>query len=111
MIGLDGEFDGQRHECYGYEYDGYMPNPHIEYHRCLGNYRETLTELMRNHEYIGAIEQCIASSRSLALNDISAEEGIRDLFKNDARKCVELPDGKVVTAREAVKYLKAAEEG
>lgn len=110
-IGLDGDFNGRRHEYYGYEYDGYMPNPHIEYHRCLGNYRETLTELMRNHEYIGAIEQCIASSRSLTLNDISAEEGIRDLFKNDARKCVELPDGKVVTAREAVKYLKAAEEG
>lgn len=110
-IKLDGGFEGESRQQYGYEYDGYMPNPHIEYHRCLGNYRSTLAELMRHNEYIGAIEQCIASSRSLNLNDISADEGIRDLFQQNARACVEMADGRVVTAREAAKILKEAEEG
>lgn len=97
---------GNSHHMYPPECAGYMPNPHIEYHGCLGNYRETLTELVRHHEYIGAIEQCIASARSLSWADISAQEFMSDFYKEETPAFIELPDGSVVTTRKAIAWLK-----
>lgn len=97
---------GNSHHAYPPECTGYMPNSHIEYHGCLGNYRQTLTELVRSHEYIGAIEQCIASARSLSWNDISAQEFMKDFYKEETPAFIELPDGHVVTTRKAIAWLK-----
>ena len=108
---LRGEVRGLDHHSFGYECSGYMPNPHIHYHHCLGDYRPAINELLEQREYIGAIEQCTASARSLNLHDgVVTDEFIRDFYKETTPAFIELPDGKVVTTRDAVKYLKTQEE-
>lgn len=102
----------------GYNYGGdcceYMPNPHIDGWRCLGTYSRVINERLRDHDYIGAIEQCIASCKSLNFGDSTVMDRFMNMMygHNDGRniRCIELPDGRVVTPKEAVDYLKKSKE-
>lgn len=88
------------------EYDEYMPNTHVQDFGCLGTYREPLNTLMSNNDYIGAIEQCMASARSLNFVDSTVmSQFVRYLYM-DEYCCIELPDGKVVVPSEAIAWLK-----
>ncbi len=112
---LDSNVRARDHFSYKYEYDGYTPNPHIDKYRCLGNYERQINSLLLNNNYIGAIEQCIASCKSLNFADstVMQEFMLRVYGLSDERvnmKCIELPDGAVVTPKEAVVYLKQQEE-
>lgn len=90
-------------------YESYLPNPHIQHHSCLGDYRYHILDYLKTNEYIGAIEQCAASAVSLNLGDsVVMEEFVRDLFES-SRKCIELPDGTLVSARKAVEFLNQQE--
>ena len=90
----------------------YMPNPHIDRYRCMGNYGKIINERLRDHDYIGAIEQCIASCKSLNFGDSPVMSDFMNrmygLGGYGAVKCIELPDGKIVTPKDAIKYLKEA---
>lgn len=96
----------------------YMPNAHIQVYHCLGTYSIPINKCIADGDYIGAIEQCVASAQSLNFNDPSAGifvEALRGetvarrnmIFSN---KCIELPDGSVVRPKEAIKYLKESAE-
>lgn len=90
---------------------GRMPNPHIYYHACLGNYNMAINELLTRHDYIGALEQCAASARSLNFGDSTVmSEFLKDLRQN-RYKCLELPDGRVVGTGEAITWLSEIKEG
>lgn len=107
---LGRQVSGVSNYGYGHEYDSYLPNPHIDVHSCLGNYQYTLNEMVRDGNYIGAIEQCIASVQSLALEDPSARIFFENVARNTGKAFIETPDGQILTAKEAIDWLKAREE-
>ena len=97
------------------EFGDCTPNTHIDRYACIGNYERTINELLQDNNYIGAIEQCIASTVSLNFSDACVMKefmarlyGIGDRSVNT--RCIELPDGTVVKPKEAIEYLKAQEE-
>ncbi len=117
--------DTSRYNCegitgfpYGGEYDGYMANPHIDYHSCTGTYRAMFQNYLEQHDYIGCIESTIASALSLTVSDFTVlGEFMQILWSNkgfdrsttNSTKCIELPNGVCVHAKDAIAWLK--EEG
>ena len=94
---------------FGHEFRDCMPNPHIDGYRCLGNYQLTINELLSVRNYIAALEQCVASAKSLNFGD----SVVMDLFSRAIHqvsctynnKCIELPDGQLVDPTGAIKWL------
>ena len=90
----------------------FMPNPHIDRYRCMGNYETKINNLLKNRDYIGALEQCAASAKSLNFHDSTVmSEFVRQICTNAGKnnRCIELPDGKVVKPAEAIKWIEAQE--
>lgn len=86
-----------------------MPNPHINRFSCIGNYRLTINNLLKNRDYIGALEQCAASCKSLNFGDSPVmREFMSSLYGTNCvnDRCIELPDGTVVDSRAAIRWLK-----
>lgn len=104
---LRGNVQAEAHHDFGYEFTGYMPNTHINEFSCMGQYTKTINEMLQRHDYIGALEQCIASCKSLNWGDSAVMERFMRIFwsENGAPRCIELPDGKVVNAKEAIQWL------
>lgn len=100
-------FDHNFHDC--------MPNPHIDGYHCLGNYQRTINELLSKRDYITAIEQCIASAKSLNFGDSPVmnlfSRAIYKLDCNYNNKCIELPDGRVVDPKGAIAWIEEQESG
>lgn len=93
-------------------YDDRMPNIHVERYGCIGSYITSMNEAMANHNYIGAIEQCGASARSLNFADSTVmSEFMRTLYgcTEYNNNCIELPDGSVVDPKGAIEWLKNQE--
>lgn len=106
---------GERH--FGIECRDCIPNPHIDRYRCLGNYHIAINELLERNDYINAIEQCVASCKSLNFHDstvmcefMSQLYGLSDYQSNINIRCIELPDGSVTTPIDAIKWLKSHQE-
>ena len=96
---------------YGAQGAGYFPNPHIDKYSCLGNYSRYINEFVQNGDYIGAIEQCVASCRSLnVLESPTMTEMMVRFYKPENYgvniRCIELPNGEIVEPKEAIKWLK-----
>ena len=113
---MDGDVRGISRYCYGPECREHTPNPHIDAYSCIGNYSQSINELLRRHDYIGAIEQCAASCKSINFNDSTVMcefmrriYGISDRQNNVNMKCFELPDGSVVTPIDAINWIKSQE--
>jgi len=86
-----------------------MPNPHIDQYRCMGNYSATINSLLRDNNYIGALEQCIASCKSLNWGDSTVmAQFIRTMYTG-GKRCIELPDGSIVKPLAAIKWLEEQE--
>ena len=99
---------------YGSEFREYMPNPHINRYHCMGNYGRTINNLLADRNYIGALEQAIASCKSLNFGDSPVMSefmcqiyGLSGSPTNN--RCIELPDGRIVRPKEAIEYLKKQE--
>lgn len=109
---------GTVYACSNYDFGQYgvnhMPNPHINIHSCLGNYQRTINNILKDKNYIGAVEQCIASCKSLNFGDsIVMQEFMDELYginnRGDSDVFIELPDGTMVNPKDAVKWLKEQE--
>lgn len=98
---------------FGDDFSDCMPNTHIDKYKCLGNYKKVINERIRDHDYIGAIEQCIASCKSLNFGDSTVMktfiERMYGLNNYTHNRCIELPDGRVVTPADAVAWMKEQE--
>lgn len=97
---------------YGSEFREYTPNPHLDRYSCLGDYGRTINTLLVDNNYIMAIEQCIASCKSLNFGDAPVmQEFMSRLYNisdsNANIRCVELPNGNVVKPKEAIEFLKS----
>lgn len=108
-IDLRGSSRALLHHEFPDEFKQALPNPHIDRFECLGNYTITMNELLMEHNYIGVIEQCIASCKSLNWGDSCVmEEFMRAMWGTDDNKrkcCIELPDGRMVTPADAILWL------
>lgn len=112
---LTGGVSALAHHLYDYECRDCTPNPHTDRYSCMGDYQHVINELLKNHDYIGAIEQCSASCRSLNFGDsIVMQEFMNRLYgtgngDNVNIQCIELPDGRIVRPKEAIIWLKEQE--
>lgn len=100
---------------YGAECRDCTPNPHIDAYACMGNYVRTINDFLADNNYIMAIEQCIASCKSLNFGDSAVMSEfmarIYGMSNYDVNmRCVELPNGNTVTPKEAIEFLKAEAE-
>lgn len=107
---LGGGVSGQGRFDDGVMYDDSIPNPHIYYYECLGDYSRTLNQMMFENDYIGAVDQCLASVRSLNWGDSAVMNRFFADMYEDSFRCVELPDGKVVFPTEAIEWLSSEEK-
>lgn len=109
---LDGRVVSQSGYNFGPECEDYMPNPHIYYHHCMGNYEGKVNKLLANNDYITAIEQCVASAKSFNFGDSTVGDKFVSVITGDRtlnNKCIELPDGRIVKPKEAIKWLEEQE--
>lgn len=113
---MNGSVNALSRHDFGTECRDCTPNTHIDRFSCLGNYQRAINELLKRHDYIGAIEQCAASCKSLNFNDSPVMQefmrrmyGISDYQNSVNTRCIELPDGTVVTPVDAINWLKAQE--
>ena len=109
---LTGSVRSNGHHDFGPEFNGYKPNPHIQEYNCMGNYIEPINRALQKRDYITALEQCIASAKSLNFHDSTVMENfVRQFTSNSggSYKALELPDGRVVTPRDAIKWIEEQE--
>ena len=91
-------------------FDGYMPNPHIQYYACLGDYGPRINQLLADGAYLEAIEQAIVSGKCLNFADSCVMSSFyRDLCE-EKYKCIELPDGTCVSTKDAIAWLHSQEK-
>ena len=95
---------------FGSDIVGAIPNYHIQEYSCLGNYERIINESMRKNDYIGVLEQCVASCKSLNFSDSTVMETFMIRFASNRNKCIELPNGDAVTFSDAIKFLKDLEK-
>lgn len=114
---MNGSVYALENHRYGAEFREYTPNTHIDAYHCLGNYQRTINELLKDRNYIGAIEQCIASCKSLNFGDsVVMSEFMRRMYSVNSNsnrvntRCIELPDGNVVTPIDAINWIKSQED-
>lgn len=90
-------------------YDNCMPNPHIQHYACLGNYERILNRLIGESDYIGVVDQCIASVKSLNWGDSTVmSKFMRAMYRDDFR-CIELPNGTMCYPSEAIEWINEQE--
>lgn len=105
---LNGNVGTQGGHNFGYEFLDCMPNPHIDRYNCMGNYSKTINQLLMHRDYIGALEQCVASCKSLNWGDSPVMgEFMKTMWGMSGynNRCIELPDGRVVKPAEAIQWL------
>lgn len=112
---INGNIHPQANHDFGADYETYIPNPHINRYQCMGNYAATINRLIRDRNYIAAIEQTVASAKSLNWGDSTVmKEFFRTLMGTSEtcrnNKGFELPDGSVVTPYQAVLWLESQEK-
>jgi len=96
----------------GYSFPAYcrnmMPNPHLDYHSCIGNHKMSINASLRNGDVIGAVEQCVSSAGSVnVLEEVTIRPFLSKLFDRGVGKVIELPDGTSVTPSEALDWITA----
>lgn len=91
------------------QYENCMPNPHIQYYACLGNYERILNRLIGDNDYIGVIDQCIASVKSLNWGDSTVMAMFMRAMYNDDCRCIELPNGTMCYPSEAIEWINEQE--
>lgn len=111
QFNLAGNVSGLSHYTFGEECKGYLPNPHIQNYSCMGNYSTVINRSLVEHDYITAIEQTIASAKSINFNDSIVMATFMRCFYNvgnntsENNKWIELPDGTSVTPTQAADWV------
>ena len=96
---------------YDYQEEDRIPNPHLQYHACLGQNSGQIADLMKEGNMIAALMQCNASVMSVNVHETGATftPFCRDLLGTH-KKVLELADGTRMNATEALEYLKKQKE-
>lgn len=107
---LNGNVEPQSHREFDETFRGCIPNPHINNYSCMGNYSRTINNLLKDRNYIGAVEQCVASCKSLNFADnIVMCDFMRLMYDFESGKRFIDLDGRYLTVLEAAKWLEEQE--
>lgn len=89
------------------DYADYLPNPHYDFHSCLGQNGPDIMNQLSKGDIVSAIEYCIAASKSVNIHEMGPTfiPFINRLFSRN-NKVIETYDGLSLTPGEAVEYLK-----
>lgn len=90
---------------------GRLPNPHIDEYSCIEGYIPLIDECLESCNYIGAIEQTVASTKNLNFGDVTVLSKFidnLDPIHGIHEEFFELPDGRTVYVEEAIEYAKGA---
>lgn len=83
-----------------------LPNPHIYYFACLGNYAAPMAEALKGGDYVSALMQCVSSAGSVNINEVvTMENFLQNLFSPRAGNVIEFPNGRTVTPLRALEWL------
>lgn len=107
-ININGGIDALSGHDFGDIQREYIPNQHIQDYSCMGNYTQAINSALQNHDYISAVEQCIASAKSLNFTDSTVmNKFMADFYgrRNQNCKWMELPDGSLVTPAQAADWV------
>lgn len=92
-------------------YADYIPNPHLWGYHCLGTHSAAIAECINEGNMVGAVEQCVASNATINFADSTVMNTFMQCLagRNDSvnHKCIQLPDGSVVEAKQAIEWLHA----
>ena len=86
----------------------YLPNPHIQHFGCVGTYAGRFQVYMNNGDYVGAIDQAVVSGRNLNFYDPPVISHFASELSHSKIRCIERPDGSLLTPLEAIKELEEA---
>lgn len=112
---IEGEVSALGGYDYGPECKECLPNPHIDRYNCLGSYKTIINKRLKENDYIGAIEQCISSAKSLNFADGAVmNEFVSKIYALNGNskdiRFIEAPDGKMLTVKEAVALIKESQK-
>lgn len=109
-MNLSGNVTSGSHRNYGPDYKDYMPNPHLNYHNCLGGNAPQISKQLTDGNMIGALECAMASCKSINLSETTQtlRPMIRDII-NSTTKIIHTDDGDM-TPEEALNWLIAREK-
>ena len=83
-----------------------IPNPHIQYHQCLGQYAADMQAALSKSDFVGLISLCIASGLSLNIPESpTCGRFVKDV-SGGSHRAVLLPTGETVSYKKAVAWLK-----
>ena len=94
-----------QHYCFPPESRSHLPNPHIQTFGCIGTYAGRFQEYMQKRDYVGAIDQSVVSSRNLNFYDSTVMSAFAKDLSYTVIKCIEKPDGTLLTPLELIKEL------
>lgn len=111
---INGNVEAMSGHEFGEDNSSYMPNPHIDRYSCMGNYQQAINTLLEENQYVLALEQCVASAKSLNFADTTVMSCFMDIMyheNNEYRNntAIELPDGRVVAPADAIVWLENEE--
>lgn len=82
--------------------NNYLPNPHLYYYSCLGDYGRYIAQYLANHDVIGAMEQCLTSTASIHFaENITAEKLVQDLWRRSGTFITRFSDNKRLSFMDA----------
>jgi len=88
----------------------YFPNPHIQGFGCIGSYGGLFQESMQKRDYVGAIDQAVVSARNINFYDSAVIAAFARDFSRTTIKCLERPDGTLLSPKEAIKELEGGDD-
>jgi hypothetical protein len=95
---------------YNYMKPDRIPNPHLQYHACLGQYAPLIQQKLADGDLMGTILQCNGSVMSVNVHEASATflPFLEEVFKS-TDKIIEDFNHVQMTPREALEWLKSQE--
>lgn len=94
--------------AFPHESKTYFPNPHIQQFGCIGSYAGRFQEYLAKRDYVGAIDQAVVSARNLNFYDSAPISRFAYEFSHTSIKCLEKPDGTLLTPIEAINELEGS---
>lgn len=84
-----------------------VPNPHLHYYACIGDYENLFADAYDRHDVVGALQIAVQSTKSINFaEEPTAKMLIRDMFYDIDKKIFVDKDGNAVSIRGAMKILK-----
>lgn len=88
------------------DYETRVPNPHINYYSCLGNNAAAINKAVSSSDYVSAVALCCAAASNINLAESSTVSRLMSAVYDPNKTYLELPDGSIVNAIDAVKWIK-----